>query len=74
MDIKIIYTGARYAVAELTGCNEETAAAFLNGKEITLKRDITFIGGLKPETEYSLSVDGDSVSFRTDYEFVTLDV
>ena len=74
MDIKIIYTGARYAVAELTGCNEETASACLNGKEITLKRDITFIGGLKPETEYSLSVDGDSVSFRTDYEFVTLDV
>ncbi len=74
MNIKIIYSGARYAVAEITGCTYETAAARLNGKDITLKNGITFISSLKPETEYSLSVDGDSVSFRTAYEYVTLDV
>lgn len=51
----------------------------VNGKECTTDRVITPLFGLKPDTRYIVEVyDGTEkkgeVSFKTDYEFVTLDV
>ncbi|MBQ8780248.1 MAG: glycoside hydrolase family 28 protein [Oscillospiraceae bacterium] len=74
MDIKIIKTAARFAVAEIIDCKEEKLCAKLNGAEIELNNSINYIDGLKPETEYTLEADSVKAVFKTDYEFVTLDV
>lgn len=74
MEIKIIKTAARFAVAEVIGSNAEKLDAKLNGKAVELNNAINYIDGLKPETEYVLEAQGAEIRFKTDYEFVTLDV
>lgn len=81
MDIKIIRKGARFAEAELSlplDADTSDIKAALNGKEISFKGAISYIGNLKPETDYVLSVsyrnETAEAEFKTDYEFVTLDV
>lgn len=81
MNIKILRTGARFAEAEIICDNAADVLLTLNGVEISVKGSIVFIGGLIPETSYTLNAvnkndsdDNAAVSFVTEYEFVTLDV
>ena len=76
MKIEITKTGARYAVADISGA--DSFSATLNGKAITLGNTVNFIGQLSPDTEYVLRAvcgnDEAEAVFRTEKEFVTLDV
>lgn len=79
MNIRILKNGARYAIAELVGGNaDDISSAVINGKPLEFRETITFIGSLAPETEYTVEItcgnETASANFRTDYEFVTLDV
>lgn len=74
MEIKITKTAARFAVAEITGCEKEKLTAYLNGEKLELNNCINYLDGLKPETEYVLEAEDAKASFVTEYEFVTLDV
>ncbi len=76
MNIEIMKIGARYITADISGA--DVFSSTLNGNPIDLKNTVNFIGKLSPDTEYVLHVsDGSSeaeASFRTENEFVTLDV
>ncbi len=76
MKIEITKKGARYAVADISGA--ASFSATLNGKEITLGNTVNFISSLSPDTEYVLRTvcgnDETEAVFRTEKEFVTLDV
>ncbi len=85
MDIKLIMKSARSAVIEIadggTYLTKEAYKILLNGELVkTAETVITSLFGLKPETEYEVTVekeDGsekESLHFTTDYEFVTLNV
>lgn len=85
MDIKLIMKSARSAVIEIadggTYLTKEAYKILLNGELVkTSETVITSLFGLKPETEYEVTVekeDGsekESLHFTTDYEFVTLNV
>lgn len=78
MKLSILYKGARFAAAELECTQNGEITAELNGKKIPFSGSISYIGDLKPETEYSLSVtcgeEKVSETFTTDYEYVTLNV
>lgn len=84
MNIKHVMNTARSAVIEIEDggryFTKESYEILINGKTYgTTDRTITSLYGLKPETDYMVEVlkGGEKVgrvSFRTDYEFVTLDV
>lgn len=85
MGVNLLKVTARCAVIEIEdGGNyytEEACALILNGKEpVITDRRITVLHGLKPATEYSLSVENSakevigSLHFQTGYENVTLNV
>ncbi|MBQ7980803.1 MAG: glycoside hydrolase family 28 protein, partial [Oscillospiraceae bacterium] len=76
MKIEITKKGARYAVADISGA--DSFSSTLNSKAVDLKNTVNFIGQLSPDTEYVLRVasgsDEAEAVFRTEKEFVTLDV
>lgn len=85
MEIRLIMITARSATLELNdGGTYETKEKYrmvLNGMERgTAETVVTSLFDLKPDTEYTLDVrkeDGTnagSISFRTDEEFVTINV
>lgn len=82
MRINILRCGARFALAEITDCGsfdfEKKISADINGRELQFVGGICFIDGLLPENEYTITAAyGDEtaqLSFKTEYEFVTLDV
>lgn len=85
MDIKLIMKSARSAVLELADGGiyrtEENYDILVNGVVVKKAETvITSLYDLKPETEYEVTVkkeDGSvmgSLHFKTDYEFVTLNV
>lgn len=84
MNVKHVMNTARSAVIEIEdGGRYFTTRPYIilvNGEEYgTTEKTVTSLFGLKPETDYMVEVlaDGEKkgrVSFRTDYEFVTLDV
>lgn len=85
MDIRLVMRTARSAAFELddggTYETRETYRLFLNQKEErTTDTVITSLFGLKPDTEYLLEVKDQegqiagSLSFRTEEEFVTINV
>lgn len=84
MEISLIMKTARSAVIELCdGGRYDTEKPYricVNGEELmTTEKTVTSLNGLIPDTLQQVEVfDGDTkageLSFRTDYEFVTLDV
>ena len=84
MALKQIYKTARSVSFLIEGqgpyFTEKTYDVYLNGeKKCKTEKVVTNIFGLFPETDYKLEVkDGDNLigemSFKTDYEFVTLNV
>lgn len=84
MNVRHVMNTARSAVIEIEDGGRYFAAntyeVFVNGQVYgNTDKTITSIFGLTPETDYMVEVllDGEKVgrvSFRTDYEFVTLDV
>ena len=84
MDIIHVMNTARSVVIEIKDggryYTKKPYRVLLNGEEkLTAEKTIVSLYGLKPDTEYQVEVwDGaekaGSLTFRTDYEFVTLDV
>ena len=84
MEIIHVMNTARSAVMEIRdGGRYDTKKPYrvlVNGKEtLTTEKTIVSLYGLQPDTEYNVEImDGaekaGSLAFRTDYEFVTLDV
>lgn len=82
MNINMIRCGARFAAAEITECGsfdfDKKVSVEINGRALCTVGGICFIDGLSPETEYTITAvyGGDTarLSFKTEYEFVTLDV
>jgi len=84
MNFKIIFITSRKITIELTGAGifytENPYEILLNGERIMeSSRMVQTVDGLCPHTDYQISLrQGDMVtealSFRTDYEYVTLDV
>ena len=84
MKFQIIFQTSRKVTIEFLDFGiyftEKKYRLLLNGKEIlTSDRVVQTISGLTPDTEYELTAvaDGEAeetVRFKTDYEFVTLNV
>lgn len=84
MELKLVYKTGRSAVIELTESgrfySEKKYDIYLNGvKLFETEKVINSVYDLKPDTEYVLSAVYDGAeyrmeSFKTDYEFVTLNV
>ena len=84
MDIKLVCHTARNAVIEIADggryFTKKPYRVLVHGEEIfTTEKTVNSLYGLKPDENYRVEViDGEEKSgetvFRTDYEFVTLDV
>lgn len=84
MEFKIIFKTSRKVTIEFLDFGiyftDKEYRLLLNGKEVlTSNRVVQTITGLTPDTEYELAADaggqhGNPVAFKTDYEFVTLNV
>lgn len=83
IEFKIIFKTSRKAVIELSGQGAyytKTYDILLDGvKALDSEKTVETLTGLKPDTDYRLKlVRGEETSeetvFRTDYEYVTLDV
>ncbi len=84
MEFRIIFLNARKITIELINQGiyyaDKEYSIFLDGKEVmTSKKIVQTIEGLKPDTEYKLQVKNademsEEVTFKTEYEFVTLNV
>ena len=84
MELKLVTNTSRNAVVELTDSGryytEKSYEIYVNGhKFMDSDKVITSLYGLIPDTEYEVSAvyDGNNiapVTFKTDYEFVTLNV
>ncbi len=83
MELTVLSVTGRTAAVELTDSGKYYSAKsydiYLNGEKfITTDKVITSLNGLKPDTHYSVAAEYDGVkyetSFKTDYEFVTLNV
>ena len=83
MKLKVVYKTARSVTIETVTDQiyefETPGRLLVNGKDFgTVSRVVFSVFDLKPDTDYKVSLerDGETVeaSFRTDYEFVTIDV
>ena len=84
MELKLVTNTSRNAVVELTDSGryytEKSYEIYVNGQKfMDSDKVITSLYGLIPDTEYEVSAvyDGNNiapVTFKTDYEFVTLNV
>lgn len=82
MKINILRLGARFAALEITDEGsfdlEKKITADINGRPLSFVGGICFADGLSPETDYTVTAkygeDEASLCFKTEYEFVTLDV
>ena len=84
MELVLVTNTARSAVVELTEAgkyySEKEYDIYVNGEHFAhTDKQITSLYGFKPDTEYEITAvyDGKEygpVVFRTDYEFVTLNV
>lgn len=83
MEFQIIFHTSRKCTIELLNqgiyYTEKEYDVYVNGiKTLTSKRVVQSIHGLRPDTQYQIEVkmDGEAArqEFRTDYEYVTLDV
>lgn len=84
MEIKLVMNTARSAVIEIADggiyFTEKKYSLLINGEKYKdTEQVITSIYGLEPETDYEVKVmdgkkEAGKVSFRTNYEFVTLNV
>lgn len=83
MDIKILRSASRFAVAEIENAGiyslKDGCKVYLNGEPCSgFDTTIGYIGGLSPDTEYTLRAEfgGEKaeVVFTTEHEYVTLDV
>ncbi len=85
MEIRLVMKTARSVSLELDDDGiyktKEVYRILVNGDEVkTTDTVITSLYGLKPDTDYEIGVEDacgirqGEIAFRTDYEFVTLDV
>lgn len=85
MEIRLVMKTARSVSLELDDGGiyktKEVYRILVNGDEVkTTDTVITSLYGLKPDTDYEIGVEDacgirqGEIAFRTDYEFVTLDV
>ncbi len=83
MEIKVLKINARSVVIEIIGNGifntTQSCGLYINGEfHSSLDKTINYIGGLRPETEYTAVVKSDGrvaeMTFTTPAEFVTLNV